>query len=57
MNRALTLEEKMWCLEQTIAIVKEVGHGGESNLRDAAAALQSVYQTLYALHLTIKEDT
>jgi hypothetical protein len=57
MNRELTPEEKLWCLEQTIAIVKDVGHGGESNMRDAAAALQSIYQTLYALRLSIKEDT
>jgi hypothetical protein len=58
MNRDLTLEEKNWCLEQTIAIVKEVGRGGgTSNMRDAAAALQSIYQTLYTLRLTIKEGT
>jgi hypothetical protein len=57
MSRELTPEEKLWCLEQTIAIVKDVGHGGESNMRDAAAALQSIYQTLYALRLSIKEDT
>ena len=28
MSRDLTPEEKLWCLEQTIAVVKEVGHGG-----------------------------
>jgi hypothetical protein len=56
MSRDLTPEEKLWCLEQTIALVKEVGHGGASNMRDAAAALQSIYQTLYALRQMIRED-
>jgi hypothetical protein len=56
MSRDLTPEEKLWCLEQTIALVKEVGHGGASNMRDAAAALQSIYQTLYALRQMVKES-
>jgi hypothetical protein len=32
MSRELTEEEKLWCLEQAIAIVKEAGHGGASNV-------------------------
>lgn len=55
MGHELTTEEKLWCLEQAIAMVKEVGHGGASNLRDAAGALQSLYQALYAVRQSIKE--
>jgi hypothetical protein len=55
MSRELTTEEKLWCLEQAIAIVKEVGHGGASNMRDAASALQNLYQALYALRQSLKE--
>jgi hypothetical protein len=55
--RDLTLEEKTWCLEQAIAIVKEAGHGGQSSLRDAAIVLQNVYQTLYLLRQTIMEES
>jgi hypothetical protein len=55
--RELTLEEKTWCLEQAIAIVKEAGHGGQSSLRDAAIVLQNVYQTLYLLRQTIMEES
>ena len=56
MSRELTLEEKTWGLEQAIAVVKEVGHGGASNLPDAASALQSVYQTLCVLYQDIKGE-
>ncbi|ETW96310.1 MAG: hypothetical protein ETSY1_27095 [Candidatus Entotheonella factor] len=49
MSRELTPEEKLWCLEQTIAIVKDAGRGGGTNMRDAAGVLQSIYQTLCAL--------
>jgi hypothetical protein len=55
--RELTLEEKNWCLEQAIAIVKEAGHGGQSSLRDAAIVLQNVYQTLCLLRQTIIEES
>ena len=55
--RELNLEEKTWCLEQAIAIVKEAGHGGQSSLRDAAIVLQNVYQTLYLLRQTIMEES
>ena len=56
MRRDLTTEEKRWCLEQAIAIVKEVGHGGAASMRDAADALQSVYHTICALYQSIQED-
>jgi hypothetical protein len=56
MHRDLTTEEKRWCLEQAIAIVKEVGHGGAASMRDAPDALQSLYHTLYALYQTIQSD-
>lgn len=56
MPRDLTPEDKRWCLEQAIAVVKEVGHGGAANMRDAADALQSLYQTLCALYQTIQGD-
>jgi hypothetical protein len=56
MRTELTAEEKLWCLEQAIAIVKEVGHGGASNIHDAAGALQSVYQAIYTVRQSIKED-
>jgi hypothetical protein len=56
MSRELTTEEKLWCLEQAIAMVKEAGHGGASGLRDAASALQSLYQALYALRQSIKDE-
>lgn len=50
MPRALTTEEKRWCLEQAIAIVKEVGHGGAASLRDTGDALQGLYHILCALY-------
>ncbi len=56
MDRVLTTEEKLWCLEQAIAIVKEAGHGGASSMRDAAGALQSVYQALYSVRQTIRDE-
>ncbi len=56
MSRELTQEEKLWCLEQAIAILKEVGHGGEANMRDAAGTLQSLYQTLSALRRDIMAE-
>lgn len=56
MRRDLTTEEKRWCLEQAIAIVKEVGHGGAASMRDAADALQTLYHTIGALYQTIQED-
>ena len=57
MHRDLTTEEKRWCLEQAIAIVKEVGHGGAASMRDAADALQSLYHTLSALYQAIQDET
>ena len=56
MNRALTTEEKLWCLEQAIAVVKEAGHGGASSMRDAAAALQNLYQTLCSVRQSMQEE-
>lgn len=56
MRRELTTEEKRWCLEQAIAMVKEVGHGGAASMREAADALQSLYHTLYALYQTVQDD-
>ena len=55
MSRELTTEEKLWCLEQAIAILKEAGHGGASSMRDAAGALQSLYQALYTVRQSIKD--
>jgi hypothetical protein len=55
-RRTLSPEDKTWCLEQAIAIVKEVGHGGASNMREAADALQSLYQTLCALRQSVTDD-
>ena len=53
----LTTEEKTWCLEQAIAMVKEVGQGGGPNhMREAAGALQSLYQTLCALRRDVQEE-
>lgn len=49
MNRELTPDEKFWCLEQSIAVIKEIGHGDDTHMREAAAALQSLYQSLCAL--------
>jgi hypothetical protein len=49
MSRDLTSDEKMWCVEQSIALLKEVGHGGDAIMRDTPGALQSIYQTLLAL--------
>ncbi len=57
MRGELTAEEKTWCLEQAITIVKEACHGGASNMRDVANVLQSVYQILCALRQDIKEET
>jgi hypothetical protein len=54
--RELSMEEKRWCLEQAIEMVKAVGHGGQSNMRDAAGVLQNLYQTLCLLHQTVAED-
>jgi hypothetical protein len=56
MSQELSAEEKLWCLEQAIAIVKEVGHGGAANMRDAAGTLQSVYQAIYTVRQSIKEE-
>ena len=56
MPHDLTTEEKRWCLEQAITIVKEVGHGQGSSLRDAADALQSLYHTLCALSQEIRDN-
>ena len=56
MRRDLTTEEKRWYLEQAIAIVKEVGHGGAASMRDAADALQTLYHTICALYQTIQGD-
>jgi len=56
MRRDLNAEEKRWCLEQAIAIVKGVGHGGAASMRDATDALQSLSYTLYALYPTIQND-
>ena len=56
MRRDLTTEEKRWCLEQAIAMVEEVGHGGAASMRDAADTLQSLYHTLCALYQTIQDD-
>lgn len=56
MPHELTSEEKMWCLEQAITIMKEAGHGGEASLRDAAGALQSLYQALCTIRQSVKED-
>ena len=49
MSRELTPDEKLWCLEQAIAVIKEVGHGSAANMRDAAGALQGMYQSICAL--------
>ena len=56
MKRELTPDEKLWCLEQSIAVIKEVGHGGDTNMRDAAGALQSIYQSLCALRRDALEE-
>lgn len=56
MGRELTQEEKLWCLEQTIAIVKDAGRGGSTNMREAAGVLQNIYQTLCALRRDTTED-
>jgi hypothetical protein len=54
-SRELHTEEKLWCLEQAMAIVKEAGPSGASNMRDTASALQSLYQALSLLRQSIKE--
>jgi hypothetical protein len=56
MSRELSTEEKLWCLEQAIAMVKEAGHGGASNMRDAASVLQSLYQALCMMRQNIKKE-
>ncbi len=57
MARELTTEEKTWCLEQAIAMVKDVGRGGGPNhMREAAGALQGLYQTLCALCRDLEEE-
>jgi hypothetical protein len=56
MSHELTTEEKLWCLEQAIAIVKEAAHGGASSMRDAAGTLQSLYQALFAIRQSIKDE-
>lgn len=56
MGRELTPEEKLWCLEQSIAIVKDAGRGGGANIREAAGILQSIYQTLCALRRDAIEE-
>jgi hypothetical protein len=55
MSRDLTSDEKMWCVEQSIALVKEIGRGGDAFVRDAPGALQSIYQTLLALRRGCKD--
>ena len=57
MRRELTTEEKRWCLDQAIALVKEVGHGGAASMREAADALQSLYHTLCSQYQTVHDDT
>jgi hypothetical protein len=49
MSRELTPDEKLWCLEQAISVIKEVGHGAATNMREAAGALQGMYQAICAL--------
>ena len=56
MRTELTAEEKLWCFEQAIAIVKEAGHGGASNMCDAAGVLQSLYQAICTVRQSIKEE-
>jgi hypothetical protein len=56
MQSALTMEEKLWCLEQAVAIVKETGHGGASNMRDTASILQELYRALCTVRQSIKDD-
>ena len=56
MNRELTPDEKFWCLEQSIAVIKEIGHGSDTHMREAAAALQSLYQSLCALRRDTLEE-
>lgn len=56
MEPELSTDEKMWCLEQAITIMKEAGHGGASSSRDAAGALQSLYQALYTIRRSIKDE-
>jgi hypothetical protein len=55
MRSELTTEEKLWCLEQAVAIVKEAGHGGASNMRDTASILQEIYRTLCTVRQSIKD--
>lgn len=58
MPRNLTADERLWCLEQAIDLIKEVGHGGHNNIQDAAGALQNLYQTLCLLRqATLGNDT
>ncbi len=57
MSHELTPEEKLWCLEQTIAIIRDAAHGGGANMREAAGTLQSIYQTLCALRRDATEET
>jgi hypothetical protein len=57
MARELTTEEKTWCLEQAIAIVKDVGRGGgPDHMREVAGALHGIYQTLCALRRDLEEE-
>jgi hypothetical protein len=56
MPSELTTEEKLWCLEQAIALAKEAGHGGASNMRDTASILQEIYRVLYTVRQGIKDD-
>ena len=55
MSRQLTPEEKLWCLEQTIDIVKNAGRGG-ANMQEAAGVMQSIYQALCALRRNVIEE-
>ena len=55
MSRQLTPKEKLWCLEQTIDIVKNAGRGG-ANMQEAAGVLQSIYQALCALRRNVIEE-
>lgn len=56
MSRELTPEEKLWCLEQAIAIIKDAAQGGGANMREAAGTLQNLYQTLCALRRDAAEE-
>jgi hypothetical protein len=50
MRRDLNTEEKRWCLEQAIAIVKGVGHGGAASC--AMPLMRSKVSTTPSTHCT-----